>query len=87
MKKLIIKKYEKKLIFIFVAIIIGLFFLIYSKNKFWNYTKEFSMDNAVLLESNQTVIQEISGKNISASGLSILFGTYGRDNIGDLQVD
>ena len=62
MKKLIIKKYEKKLIFIFVAIIIGLFFLIYSKNKFWNYTKEFSMDNAVLLESNQTVIQEISGK-------------------------
>ncbi len=87
MEKSIIKKYENKFIFIFVAIVIGLFFFIYSKNKFWSYTEEWSANSALPLEAEKQVVQEVRGEDKKISALSILFGTYGRDNIGDLQVD
>ena len=73
-------------LFVFVALILLSFFLVRAGKSFDCITEKPSADTAVMLSSGEVLRQDIPTSITDISSVDILFGTYGRENEGELIV-
>lgn len=83
----IVKKYKKKLLFIFVVLIAISFLCVHAIDKFDRTSKSLESDSVYALSSNEVLSQEITGfEDETLSAINIQFATYSRTNTGKINI-